>query len=91
MYDRSLFSLLGIPFLFGACYWLRTYQGRICVGLIACQFFSVGLTWSTSGRFQTPIRPLFCIAAAIGIWLMIVCIMDSKFLKRAFPEQESDS
>ena len=64
MYDRSLFSLLGIPFLLGACYWLRTYQGRICVGLIACQFFSVGLTWSTSGRFQVPIRPLFCVAAA---------------------------
>ncbi len=60
--------------VFGLFSTRKKMEGKILSGLLVINMFAVAATWSVSGRFLVPLLFVIHVAAAIGLWGIIIWI-----------------
>jgi hypothetical protein len=58
--------------VFGLVLLARTREGSVLVAAVLATIVSVGLTWSTSGRFVVPLLFVLHVSAAIALWACLL-------------------
>lgn len=60
--------------VFGLFSMRKRVEGKILSGLLVINMFAVAATWSVSGRFLVPLLFVIHLAAAMGMWTIIIWI-----------------
>lgn len=65
--------------VFGLFSLKKTVEGKILIGLVLINMFAVAVTWSVSGRFLIPLLFVFHVAAAFGMWHLLLLLQQVIF------------